>query len=66
MTLIGLTTSNRRHCAYSTFQSLFSWMTLIGAAPMAVMPRPTYMFQSLFSWMTLIGEPARSEARSGE
>ena len=37
------------------FQSLFSWMTLIGAARMRAYRRTPKGFQSLFSWMTLIG-----------
>ncbi len=45
------------------FQSLFSWMTLIGFGRGEIAPAPRQQFQSLFSWMTLIG-PARDRGSS--
>ena len=46
------------------FQSLFSWMTLIGRLCMSAEGSGTNEFQSLFSWMTLIGR--RPVDASGE
>ena len=44
----------------TAFQSLFSWMTLIGVIIDEASALEPEMFQSLFSWMTLIGlRPAR-------
>jgi len=39
------------------FQSLFSWMTLIGTQAAGAHEVVNVKFQSLFSWMTLIGDP---------
>ena len=41
-------------CVLCMFQSLFSWMTLIGLTPSHEVIHAA-RFQSLFSWMTLIG-----------
>ena len=56
MTLIGIAigSSVSGHLP-GMFQSLFSWMTLIGIAALWRTTRGSYKFQSLFSWMTLIG-----------
>jgi len=54
MTLIGQIGGDEMLGAIAGFQSLFSWMTLIGI--LAVYSGPGHApFQSLFSWMTLIG-----------
>ena len=49
----------------ASFQSLFSWMTLIGYHQL--MPEFIHgWFQSLFSWMTLIGDLAAVGYDAGE
>jgi len=45
------------------FQSLFSWMTLIGSIQ-ELGAAAAGVFQSLFSWMTLIGCPGRARVRA--
>jgi len=66
--LVFLDDAHRRsHVIHSfplgeAFQSLFSWMTLIGTLGLKDGEDTWEMFQSLFSWMTLIGAAVCSSA----